>query len=478
MMKFFCYLASNFGLSDSILTYYSSLSKTSICSIIEDKAFSVAQGAMFLLFSIYFFINLFIHFMLSTIHMASAIQYYLDLEEQYGAHNYHPLPVVLNRGKGVFLWDVEDKRYYDFLSGYSAVNQGHCHPKIVQAFIEQAQKLTLTSRAFHTDLLGEFEKFITGYFGYDKVLPMNTGAEGVETAIKLCRKWAYEVKGIAPGKAIIIACEGNFHGRTTGIISFSSDPSSKKNFGPYLPGFEVIPYNDLAALEKALTDKNIAGFLVEPIQGEAGVIVPDDGYLAKAKQLCEQANVLFIADEIQTGLGRTGEILACDHENVRPDILILGKALSGGMMPVSAVLADNDIMMTLKPGEHGSTYGGNPLACKTAIAALEVLKEENMTENAIAMGELLRRELSALQSKHIKIVRGKGLLNAIEIRHKNREAAWDLCIKMKDAADANRPGLLAKPTHGDKIRFAPPLVITEEQIRECVRIISDSLALL
>jgi ornithine--oxo-acid transaminase len=413
--------------------------------------------------------------MLSTIHMPSVTQYYLDLEEQYGAHNYHPIPVVLNRGKGVFLWDVEDKRYYDFLSGYSAVNQGHCHPKVLEAFIEQAQKLTLTSRAFHTDLLGEFEKFITGYFGYDKVLPMNTGAEGVETAIKLCRKWAYEVKGIEPGEATIIACEGNFHGRTTGIVSFSSDPSARNNFGPYLPGFGIIPYNDLSALERALANKNIAGFLVEPIQGEAGVIVPDEGYLAGAKQLCEQANVLFIADEIQTGLGRTGKMLACDHENVRPDILILGKALSGGMMPVSAILADDEIMLTIKPGEHGSTYGGNPLACKTAIAALQVLKDERMTENAVAMGELLRRELSALQSKHIKIVRGKGLLNAIVIEHKNKDAAWDLCVKMKDIAGINKTGLLAKPTHGDKIRFAPPLVITAEQIKECAGIISESL---
>lgn len=406
--------------------------------------------------------------MLSTINM-STTQYYLDLEEQYGAHNYHPIPVVLNRGEGVFLWDVDGKRYYDFLSGYSAVNQGHCHPKIVKSFIEQAQKLTLTSRAFHTDLLGEFEKFITGYFGYDKVLPMNTGAEGVETAIKLCRKWAYEVKGIESNKAIIIACEGNFHGRTTGIISFSNDPSSRTNFGPYLPGFDIIPYNDLSALEKALTNKNIAGFLVEPIQGEAGVVVPDDGYLAKAKQLCEQANVLFIADEIQTGLCRTGKMLACDHENVRPDMLILGKALSGGMMPVSVVLADDEIMMTIKPGEHGSTYGGNPLASKTSVTALQVLKDENMAENSVVMGELLRKGLTGLQSEYIKTVRGKGLLNAIVIQHKNKEAAWDLCIQLKEN------GLLAKPTHGDKIRFAPPLVITAEQIKECVGIIGKSL---
>jgi ornithine--oxo-acid transaminase len=415
--------------------------------------------------------------MLSTINMASVTQYYLELEEKYGAHNYHPIPVVLNRGKGVFVWDVEGKRYYDFLSGYSAVNQGHCHPKILQAFMEQAQKLTLTSRAFYNDQLGEFEKFITAFFGYDKVLPMNTGAEGVETAIKLCRKWAYEVKGIAKDKATIIACEGNFHGRTTGIISFSSDPSSRDNFGPHLPGFEIIPYNDIKALEKALANKNVAGFLVEPIQGEAGVIVPDDGYLAKAKALCEQANVLFIADEIQTGLCRTGKMLACDHEEVRPDILILGKALSGGMMPVSVVLADDEIMLTLKPGEHGSTYGGNPLACKTSIAALQVLKDENMSANAVVMGDLLRKEINALHSSHIKIVRGKGLLNAIVIDHTDKEAAWDLCLQLKDQASLpDKPGMLAKPTHGDKIRFAPPLTITAEQIKECVGIIRDSLA--
>lgn len=417
--------------------------------------------------------------MFSTINMSSTTQYYLDLEDQYGAHNYHPIPVVLNRGKDVFVWDVEGKRYYDFLSGYSAVNQGHCHPKIVQTFIEQAQVLTLTSRAFYNDLLGEFEKFITDYFGYDRVLPMNTGAEGVETAIKLCRKWAYEVKGVSPDKATIIVCEGNFHGRTTGIISFSSDPSSKNNFGPFLPGFEVIPYNDIPALEKALANKNVAGFLVEPIQGEAGVNIPADGYLAKAKALCGQANVLFIADEIQTGLCRTGEMLACDHENVRPDILILGKALSGGMMPVSVVLADDEIMLTLKPGEHGSTYGGNPLACKTSIVALQVLKDENMAANAVAMGDLLRRELNALHSPYIKTVRGKGLLNAIVIQHASKDAAWDLCLQLKDQAGKHdKPGLLAKPTHGDKIRFAPPLTITADQIKECAGIIRDSLTCL
>ena len=407
--------------------------------------------------------------MQSTINLSEKSAYYLELEEKYGAHNYHPLPVVLSKGEGVFLWDVDGKKYYDFLSGYSAVNQGHCHPVIVKAFIEQAQKLTLTSRAFHNDLLGEYAKFITNYFGYDKVLPMNTGVEAVETAIKLCRKWAYEVKNVPANKATIIVCEGNFHGRTTGVISFSSDPLSTTNFGPYLPGFEIIPYNDVSALAEALEDKNVAGFLVEPIQGEAGVVVPDDGYLSKAKQLCEQANVLFIADEIQTGLARTGKMLACDHENVRPDILLLGKALGGGMMPVSAVLADDEIMLTIKPGEHGSTFGGNPLACKTAIAALQVLKDEKMMENAEAMGELLRTELQNLHSKHIGLVRGKGLLNAIVIEHINKEAAWDLCLQLKEN------GLLAKPTHGDKIRFAPPLIITKEQVLECVAIIRDSL---
>ncbi|MBK6384271.1 MAG: ornithine--oxo-acid transaminase [Chitinophagaceae bacterium] len=404
--------------------------------------------------------------------MSSTSQYYLELEEQYGAHNYHPLPVVLNRGKGVHVWDVDGKQYYDFLSGYSAVNQGHCHPKIVQALTEQAQQLTLTSRAFHSDQLGEFTKFITQYFGYDKVLPMNTGVEAVETGIKLCRKWGYEVKGIPAGKAKIIVCEGNFHGRTSTVISFSSDPAARKNFGPFMPGFEIIPYNDSEALAMSLTDKNVAGFLIEPIQGEAGVLVPDEGYLAKAKQLCEQANVLFIADEIQTGLARTGKMLACDHEGVRPDILLLGKALSGGMLPVSAVLCDDEIMMTIKPGEHGSTYGGNPLACKVAMTALQVLKDEQMAENAAVLGELLRNELRNLQSSHISLVRGKGLLNAIVIKHENKDAAWELCLQLKNM------GLLAKPTHGDKIRFAPPLVITKEQILDCVKIISNSLAVL
>jgi ornithine--oxo-acid transaminase len=410
--------------------------------------------------------------MITTINLSEKTQYYLDLEEKYGAHNYHPLPVVLSHGKGVHLWDVDGKQYYDFLSGYSAVNQGHCHPAIVQAFIEQAQKLTLTSRAFHNDLLGEYEKYITTYFGYDKVLPMNTGVEAVETGIKLCRKWAYEVKGIEENKAIIIVCEGNFHGRTSTVISFSTDPSARKNFGPYMPGFKVIPYNDTNALAAALQDKNVAGFLVEPIQGEAGVLVPDDGYLSTAKELCEAANVLFIADEIQTGLARTGKMLACDHEAVRPDILLLGKALSGGMMPVSAVLCDDEIMMTIKPGEHGSTYGGNPLACRVSIVALEVLKQEKMTENAATMGTLLRNELEGLHSKYIALVRGKGLLNAIIIQHHNKEAAWELCLQLKEN------GLLAKPTHGDKIRFAPPLVINKDQVLDCVSIINKSLSCL
>ena len=396
-------------------------------------------------------------------------QYYLQLEEQFGAHNYHPLPVVLERGEGVFLWDVDGKRYYDFLSGYSAVNQGHCHPGIVNALIDQSKKLTLTSRAFHSNLLGEYSKFITQYFGYDKVLPMNTGVEGGETAIKLARRWGYTKKGISENQAKIIFAEGNFWGRTLAAISSSTDPSSYKAFGPYMPGFELVPYNDLAALEKSFQDKNVAAFMVEPIQGEAGVVVPDKGYLKGVRQLCDEYNVLFIADEIQTGLCRTGKMLACDHENVRPDILILGKALSGGIMPVSAVLADDDIMLNIKPGEHGSTYGGNPLACAVAMEALKVLKEEKMAENAEAMGHILRAELENLNSPRIKLVRGKGLLNAIVIDHANKEAAWELCLDLKEN------GLLAKPTHGDKIRFAPPLIITEEQVRECVAIIGKSL---
>lgn len=399
-------------------------------------------------------------------------QHFTELEERYNAHNYESLPVVLTKGKGVHVWDVDGKKYYDFLSAYSAVNQGHCHPKIIETLIEQSQKLTLSSRAFYSDALSEYAEFITKYFGYDKVLPMNTGAEAVETAIKLCRKWAYEVKGIAENKARIIVCANNFHGRTTGIISFSTDPAAKKNYGPFATGFEIIPFNDLNALAKALTDKNVAGFLVEPIQGEAGVIVPDDGYIAKAKQYCTDANVLFIADEIQTGLCRTGKMLCCDHENIRPDILILGKALSGGTLPVSAVLADDEIMLTIKPGEHGSTYGGNPLACKVAITALKVLQEENMAENSEVLGNIFRQELQKIKSSHIAEIRGKGLLNAIEIKHTDKDAAWKLCIELKEN------GLLAKPTHGDKIRFAPPLIINKEQLMECVEIIEKSLKVL
>ena len=405
----------------------------------------------------------------STISISPNAQQYLELEEKYGAHNYHPLPVVLNRGEGVFLYDVDDKRYYDFLSGYSAVNQGHCHPKIIATLLEQAQKLTLTSRAFHSNILGEYEKYITTYFGYDKVLPMNTGVEAVETAIKLCRKWAYEVKGIPVNQAKIIVCDGNFHGRTINVISFSSDPAATKNFGPFVPGYESIPHNDLPALEKALQDENIAAFLFEPIQGEAGVVVPDAGYYTGVQNLCHEYNVLMVADEIQCGLARTGKMLACDHENVRPDILILGKALSGGVLPVSAVLCDDEIMMTIKPGEHGSTYGGNPLACAVAMTALQVLKDENMAANAATMGNLLRTELKKLNSPFISIVRGMGLLNAIVIKHPNADAAWELCLLLKEN------GLLAKPTHGDKIRFAPPLVINKEQVMECVGIIDRSL---
>lgn len=394
---------------------------------------------------------------------------YLQLEEQYGAHNYHPLPVVLEKGEGVFLWDVEGKRYFDFLSGYSAVNQGHCHPRIIQSLIEQAQKLTLTSRAFHNNLLGQYEQFIANYFGYDKVLPMNTGVEGGETAIKLARRWAYVKKGVEDNKAKIIFAEGNFWGRTMAAISSSTDPSSYHQFGPYMPGFELVPYNNIPALEQALQDPNVAAFMVEPIQGEAGVVIPDEGYLSKVRALCTQYNVLFIADEIQTGLARTGQLLACDHEGVRPDILILGKALSGGVLPVSAVLADDFIMMNIKPGEHGSTYGGNPLACAVAMSALTVIKEEKLAENAENMGQLLRLELAKLNSPYIKTIRGKGLLNAVVINHPNPEAAWELCLILKEK------GLLAKPTHGDKIRFAPPLVITQEQILECVAIIGAAL---
>ena len=403
---------------------------------------------------------------------ASQSSYFIDLENEYGAHNYQPLPVVLKEGKGVFVWDVDGKRYYDFLSAYSAVNQGHCHPKIINSLIWQAQKLTLTSRAFYSEELSLFSEFITNYFGYEKVLPMNTGAEAVETALKLCRHWAYKVKRVQENKAKIIVCSGNFHGRTLAIISFSTDPNAKKDFGPYITGFEVIAYNDLPALAEALKDENVAGFLVEPIQGEAGVNVPDEGFLSKAKQYCADANVLFIADEIQTGLCRTGKMLCCDHEDVRPDILILGKALSGGTMPVSAVLADDEIMLTIKPGEHGSTYGGNPLACKVAMTALEVLKEENMAENAENLGKIFREELQKINSPHILKIRGKGLLNAIVIDHEDKDAAWRLCLELKEN------GLLAKQTHGDIIRFAPPLIIMKQQISECIEIIKKSLKVL
>jgi ornithine--oxo-acid transaminase len=394
----------------------------------------------------------------------------MELEEKYGAHNYHPLPVVLDRGEGPFVWDVEGKRYYDFLSAYSAVNQGHCHPKIVKALMEQAQKLALTSRAFYNSRLGEYEKYLTAYFGYDKVLPMNSGAEAVETALKLTRKWGYEKKGIAENQAKILVCAGNFHGRTINIVSFSVDQDAKNNFGPFTPGYEVIPYNDTEALAKALEDKNVAGFLVEPIQGEAGVFVPDDGYLKKAYELCKKANVLFIADEIQTGIARTGKLLACDWEGVHADVLILGKALSGGMYPVSAVLANDEVMMCIKPGQHGSTYGGNPLACAVTIAALDVVKDEKLAERANYLGEILRSELNTIDHSMLTLVRGKGLLNAIVIKEKEGKTAWDVCLKLAEN------GLLAKPTHGDIIRFAPPLVITEEQILECAKIIKDTLA--
>ncbi len=401
--------------------------------------------------------------------VSSNTQKYLDLENTYGAHNYHPIPVVLEKGEGVYLFDVDGKKYFDFLSGYSAVNQGHCHPAIIKTLQVQAAKLTLTSRAFHNNLLGEYEKYITEYFGYDKVLPMNTGVEGGETAIKLARRWGYAVKGIPENQAKVLFAEGNFWGRTLAAISSSTDPSSYKGFGPYMPGFGIVPYDDLQALETALADSNVAAFMVEPIQGEAGVVIPTEGYLKGVRDLCTKYNVLFIADEIQTGLARTGKMLACDHEHVRPDILILGKALSGGTLPISAILADDTIMMQIKPGEHGSTYGGNPLACAVAMKALEVLKTEKMAENAAAMGNILRSELEKLQSPLIKLVRGKGLLNAIVINHPDPEVSWELCLHLKDL------GLLAKPTHGDKIRFAPPLVINEVQIKEAVGIIAEAL---
>jgi ornithine--oxo-acid transaminase len=395
--------------------------------------------------------------------------YYIALEEKYGAHNYHPLPVVIERGQGVYLYDVEGKQYFDFLSGYSAVNQGHCHPAIIKAMTEQASKLTLTSRAFYNNQLGEYEQFITSYFGYDKVLPMNTGVEAGETAVKLARRWAYEKKGVAANEAVILFPEGNFWGRTIAAISSSSDPSSYQNFGPFVPGFKQIPYNDIDALEAALQNKNVAAFMVEPIQGEAGVIVPDNGYLKAAHELCKRYNVLLIADEIQTGLSRTGKLLASDYDDVRPDILMLGKALSGGVMPISAVLCDDDIMNTIKPGEHGSTFGGNPLACVVAVAALSVLRDQNLADNAYQMGQLFRSELEKINTPFISVVRGKGLLNAIEVTHQNPNAAWDFCLVLKEN------GLLAKPTHGNKIRLAPPLIITRDQILESVAIIKKSL---
>jgi ornithine--oxo-acid transaminase len=399
---------------------------------------------------------------------------FIELEEKHGAHNYHPLPVVLERGEGPFVWDVEGKRYFDFLSAYSAVNQGHCHPRIIQALTQQAQKLTLTSRAFHSASLGVFEKYITDLFGYDKVLMMNTGVEAVETSLKLCRKWAYEKKGIPEGKAKILFASQNFHGRTLGVISASVDPSSRNGFGPFLPGFGIIEYDNIEALENALiSDPFVAGFIVEPIQGEAGVKVPAKGYLKEAAKLCKAANVLFIADEIQTGIARTGKMLCVDHEDVRPDIVILGKALSGGVLPVSAVLADDPIMLCIKPGEHGSTYGGNPLACEVAKEALQVVLDEKLAEKAEHLGEIFRAELNKYieTSSIVTLVRGKGLLNAIEVNtNEDSELAWNICLLLKEN------GLLAKPTHGNKIRFAPPLVITEEQLRECVAIITNTIS--
>ena len=397
-------------------------------------------------------------------------QEYMDREARYGAHNYHPIPVVLERGEGVFVWDVEGRKYYDFLAAYSAVNQGHCHPKIVKALTDQAQKLALTSRAFYNNVLGEWEQYMTSLFGYDKMLPMNSGAEADETALKLIRKWAYKVKGVPKGEAKIIVCNGNFHGRTITIISMSSDPDAYNDYGPYTPGFINIPYNDVKALKRALEDPNVAGFLLEPIQAEAGVYVPEDGFLRKAFDLCKENNVLFVADEVQTGLARTGKMLACDHEDVRPDILILGKAISGGMFPVSCVLADDEIMLTIKPGEHGSTYGGNPIAAKVAIAAMEVIREENLAENAERLGKIFRKRLKSIDSELIEIVRGKGLLNAVVIKPVNGKSAWDVCVALKDN------GLLAKPTHEHIIRFTPPLVITEDQLMEAIGIIEKTFA--
>ncbi|MFR4037704.1 MAG: ornithine--oxo-acid transaminase [Butyricimonas faecalis] len=396
-------------------------------------------------------------------------QEYMDREAKYGAHNYHPLPVVLEKGEGIYVWDVNGKRYFDFLSAYSAVNQGHCHPKIVEAMTEQAKKLALTSRAFYNNVLGEWEEYITKYFGYDKVLPMNSGAEADETALKLCRRWGYDVKGIPANQAKIIVCDNNFHGRTITIITLSNDPSSYAGFGPFTPGFVRIPYDDIPALEEALKDPNVAGFLLEPIQGEAGVYVPHEGYLKKAYDLCKARNVLFMADEVQTGIARTGKMLACDHEGVRPDILILGKAISGGLMPVSCVLADDEIMLTIKPGEHGSTYGGNPIAAKVSMAALQVIKDEKLEENAERLGKIFRERVKAIKSDRVELVRGKGLLNAVVITPKNGKTAWDVCLKLRDN------GLLAKPTHEHIIRFAPPLVINEEQLMEAIGIIEKTL---
>ena len=397
-------------------------------------------------------------------------QEFIDREARYGAHNYHPLPVVLERGEGIYVWDTDGKKYFDFLSAYSAVNQGHCHPKIVKAMTDQAQKLALTSRAFYNDVLGEWEEFVTRFFGYDKVLPMNTGAEADETALKLCRKWAYMKKGVPDGKAKIIVCDGNFHGRTITIVSLSNDPESYAGYGPFTPGFIKIPYNDIPALEKALQDPDVAGFLLEPIQGEAGVFVPDEGYLKKAYELCKSKNVLFIADEVQTGIARTGRLLACDHEGVHPDILVLGKAMSGGMMPVSCVLANDDIMLCIKPGEHGSTYGGNPIAARVSIAALEVVRDEKLAENAEKLGQVFRDRISKIHSDMIELVRGKGLLNAVVIKPKNGKTAWDVCLKLRDK------GLLAKPTHQHIIRFAPPLVITKMELMEAIGIIENTIA--
>ncbi|WP_455509480.1 ornithine--oxo-acid transaminase [Butyricimonas paravirosa] len=396
-------------------------------------------------------------------------QEYMDREAQYGAHNYHPLPVVLEKGEGIYVWDVNGKRYFDFLSAYSAVNQGHCHPKIVEAMTEQAKKLALTSRAFYNNVLGEWEEYITKYFGYDKVLPMNSGAEADETALKLCRRWGYDVKGIPADQAKIIVCDNNFHGRTITIVTLSNDPSSYAGFGPFTPGFVRIPYDDIPALEEALKDPNVAGFLLEPIQGEAGVYVPHEGYLKKAYDLCKAHNVLFMADEVQTGIARTGRMLACDHEEVRPDVLILGKAISGGLMPVSCVLADDEIMLTIKPGEHGSTYGGNPIAAKVSMAALQVIKDEKLEENAERLGKIFRERMNAIKSDMVELVRGKGLLNAVVITPKNGKTAWDVCLKLRDN------GLLAKPTHEHIIRFAPPLVINEEQLIEAIGIIEKTL---